>query len=113
MDGDFFRELTWGDLVVWAGKDIVTVGRNFQLEGRVKKISTTDTGGLLAWVDEEDLYVTRVESDSAEIISECTCNQNENPCAHAIALIIEFIVCLKRNMNIPTAKSNDRRFFLL
>ena len=113
MSTDFFRELTWGDLFVWAGKDIVTIGRKFQVEGRVKKLSTTNTGGLLAWVDEEDLYVTRIESDSAEMISECTCSQNENPCTHAIAVIIEYIVCIKRNMNVPAAKSNDRRFFLL
>lgn len=113
MDADLFRKLTWGDLIAWAGKDTVPIGREIQAEGRVKKLSTTSTGGLLAWVVEEDLYVTRIECDNSEMISECTCNQNENPCAHAIAIIIEYIVCLKRNLKVPSAQSNDRRFFLL
>ena len=110
---DFFRELTWGDLIVWAGKEAVALGRKIQLENRVQKLSVMQNGGLLAWVEEEDLYVTKVESDGADVISECTCNQIEDPCVHAIAVIIEYIVCLKRNIDVPYTKLNDRRLFLL
>jgi len=110
---DLFRELTWGDLIVWAGKDVVSTGREIQADGHVKKLSLTQTGSLLAWVDEDDLYVTRVENDGGELISDCTCSQTNEPCVHAIAVIIEYIVCLKRKIAVPFAKSNDRRFFLL
>ena len=113
MRTDLFRDLTWGDLIVWAGKDIVNSGRKVQFEGRVKKLSITPTEGLIAWVDAEDLYATRVEYDGSELVSDCTCNQIDITCSHSIAVIIDYIVLLKKKLTIPYAKSNDRRFFLL
>jgi uncharacterized Zn finger protein len=110
---DFFRELTWADLIVWAGKDIVTSGRKIQLENRVKQLSMTQTNGLLAWVEVDDVYATRVEFDGTEFISECSCNPVEHTCDHSIAVIIDYIICIKRKIMIPTAKPNDRRYFLL
>jgi uncharacterized Zn finger protein len=110
---EVFRELTWGDLIAWAGKDIVASGRKIQLENRVKQLSMTQTAGLLAWVEVDDLYATRVEFDGAEFFSECTCSPVGNTCDHSIAVIVDYIICLKRKITIPAAKSNDRRFFLL
>jgi uncharacterized Zn finger protein len=110
---EFFKDLTWGDLIVWAGKDIVTAGRRIQSENRVKQLSLTQTNGLIAWVETDDVYATHVEFDGAEFFSECSCNPVEHTCDHSIAMIIEYIICLKRNTAIPKAKPNDRRFFLL
>jgi uncharacterized Zn finger protein len=110
---EFFKDLTWGDLIVWAGKEIVAVGRKIQSENRVKQLSMTQTEGLLAWVEVEDVYATRVEYDGAEFSSECSCNPVEHTCDHSIAVIIDYIICLKRKIVIPRAKPNDRRFFLL
>ena len=108
-----FRELTWVDLTLWAGKRIVSDGRECFLRKEVTQICLTESGGILAWVEAEEPFATRVEYDEGELYSECTCNPIENTCAHAIAVIIEFIVHLKKNIHIPYAQSNDRRFFLL
>jgi uncharacterized Zn finger protein len=110
---EFFKELTWGDLIAWAGKDTVTAGRKIQIEGRVKQLSITHTDGLLAWVEDEDLYATRVEHDGKEFFSECSCNPIKITCDHSIAVIIEYIISLKRKITVPKAIKTDRRFFLL
>jgi len=108
-----FRELTWVDLTLWAGKKIVSDGRECFRRKEVKQISLTESDDILAWVEAEELFATRVEYSEGELYSECTCQPVENTCPHAIAVIIEFIVHLKKNIHIPYAKSNDRRFFLL
>ncbi len=108
-----FRELTWVDLTLWAGKKIVSDGKECYQRKEVREISLTKTGGILAWVDAEELFATLVEYDDGELYSECTCHPVENTCMHSIAVIIEFIVHLKKKLEIPEAKSNDRRFYLL
>ncbi|MCK5784305.1 MAG: hypothetical protein KAH06_07650 [Desulfobacterales bacterium] len=108
-----FRELTWVDLTLWAGKKIVSDGRECFQRKEVSHLSLTKTGGILAWVEAEERFATRVEYDDGELYSECTCHPIENTCIHAIAVIIEFIVHLKKKIDIPQAESNDRRFFLL
>jgi len=108
-----FRELTWVDLTLWAGKKIVSDGRECYQRKEVRQLSLTKTGGILAWVESEELFATLVEFVDGEFYSECTCNPIENTCMHSIAVIIEFIVHLKKKTDIPHAESNDRRFFLL
>ncbi len=108
-----FRELTWLDLTFWAGKEIVADGRDCFLRKEVTQVSVTESNGILAWVASEELFATLVEYEHGELYSECTCQPIENTCVHAIAVIIELIVHLKKNISIPRAKSNDRRFYLL
>ncbi len=108
-----FRELTWVDLMLWAGKKIVADGWECYQRKQVRHLSLTKTGGILAWVEAEELFATRVEYDDGELYSDCTCQPIENTCIHSIAVIIEFIVHLKKKIDIPQAESNDRRFFLL
>lgn len=108
-----FRELTWVDLTLWAGKKIVADGRECFLRKEVKQISLTDSNGILAWVEAEELFATLVEYDEGELYSECSCNPIEHTCIHAIAVIIEFINHLKKNVYIPRVKTGDRRLFLL
>lgn len=108
-----FRELTWVELTLWAGKKIVSEGRECYQRKEVRQLSLIETGGILAWVEAEELFATRVEYDQGDFYSECTCNPIENTCMHSIAVILEFIVHLKKKIDLPLAKSNDERFFLL
>lgn len=108
-----FRELTWGDLTLWAGKKTVSGGRECFQKNEVTQLAMTKKGGILAWVEAEELFATLVEYEDGELYSECTCNPIENTCIHAIAVIIEYIVHLKKKIAIPVANANDRRFFLL
>ncbi|PIP38613.1 MAG: hypothetical protein COX19_11740 [Desulfobacterales bacterium CG23_combo_of_CG06-09_8_20_14_all_51_8] len=110
---DGFRELTWADLNLWAGKNIVSQGRDCYLRKEVRELAMTPSGSILAWVEAEELFATQVEYADGELYSECTCQPVENTCIHAIAVIIEFIVHLKKKIDVPMAPSNDRRFFLL
>ncbi len=113
LSAGYFRELTWGDLLLWAGKAAVSEGRKCQRNREIKQLAFTKTGGLLAWVEAEELFATRVEYDGIEMVATCSCNPIHNPCGHAVAVIIEYIFCLKREVLIPRARQNDERFFLL
>jgi len=113
QSGNQFSELTWSDLILWAGKKIVQEGQKCQQGGNVKQLALTENGGILAWVEAEEIFSTRVEYNADEIIADCSCNSVEHTCAHAIAVIIEYIAHLKRNISIPDAEKNDRRLFLL
>jgi len=108
-----FRELKWVELTLWEGKKSVSEGRECYQRKEVRQLSLIKTGGILAWVEAEELFATRVEYDQGDFYSECTCNPIENTCMHSIAVIIEFIVHLKKKIDLPLAKSNDERFFLL
>jgi len=108
-----FKKLTWDDLIARAGKKVVFDGRKFQQRGHVKELSLIKNEGLLAWVKSEEIFASKVIYDGVEITSECTCNQLDQLCAHAIAVIIEYILCLKKNVSVPYTKSNDQRLFLL
>ena len=108
-----FSELTWSDLILWGGKKTVQEGQKCQQEGNVKQLVRTKTGGILAWVEAEEIFSTRVEYNADEITTDCSCNSAEHACAHAVAVIIEYIAHLKRNISIPDAEKNDRRLFLL
>jgi len=108
-----FKELTWIDLMVWTDKKTVAAGRKCYQRNQVHKVTVTGTRGLLAWVKSEELFATRVEYNDGDLSSECTCNPIEENCFHSIAVIIEYIVQLKKNYEFPVAKSNDPRFFLL
>lgn len=108
-----FSALSWNDLILWAGKKKVQEGLRSHQKGNVKQLALTDSGGLIAWVEEEETFSTRVEYSADELSSECSCNSDEHSCFHAIAVIIECIAQLKRQGSIPNAKKNDQRFFLL
>ena len=108
-----FRELTWVDLMLWTDKKTVADGRAFFQKKKVRQLAMTVTGGILAWVDAEEPFATRVEYNEGDLIAECTCQPVENACIHAIAVIIEYISHLKKQVDVPVAPSNDERFHLL
>lgn len=113
IQADGFRELTWADLTLWAGQKIVAKGRESYLRKDVRDLAITPSGAILAWVMAEEPFATQVEYADGELYSECSCHPVENTCVHAVAVIIEFIVHLKKKIDVPVTEPNDRRFFLL
>ncbi len=111
---DICRELTWGQLAAWSNKTAVIEGRKIQQKGAVNTLMKTSKGeGLLAWVEVEEPFAVLIEMEYGELFSQCSCNPIINPCEHAVAVIIEFIVHLKRNNPIPLAAPNDPRLYLV
>ncbi|MBS3757980.1 MAG: SWIM zinc finger family protein [Desulfobacterales bacterium] len=111
---DVCRELTWGQLVAWSNKSAVLEGRKLQQKGAVKKLMRASKGeGLLAWVEVEEPFAVLVEMEYGEFFAKCSCNPIIYPCEHAVAVIIQYIVYLKRNSPVPEAKPNDPRLYLV
>ncbi|RJP86098.1 MAG: hypothetical protein C4518_14745 [Desulfobacteraceae bacterium] len=108
-----FKELTWVDLMLWTNKRTVAAGKTFFQTKKVRQLAMTRTGGILAWVDAEEPFATRVEYNEGDLIAECTCQPLGNACIHAIAVIIEYIAHLKKQLDVPVAPPNDERFYLL
>ncbi|MFW5909120.1 MAG: SWIM zinc finger family protein [Desulfosalsimonas sp.] len=109
---DLFRELTWGDLTVWVGREAVNLGTSLQKDGAVDHLVKTPDGGLLAWVRAEEVFASHVGFEHGDLFCRCAC-QSGSACEHAIAVILEYIACLKKNMSVPVAASNDQRFHLV
>lgn len=111
---DICRELTWGQLTAWSNKSAVLKGRRLQQQGAVSELSKTSHGsGLLAWVTEEEPFAVLVELEEGDLFAQCGCNPIITPCAHAVAVIIDYIVHLKRGETIPVAGRNDPRLYLI
>ncbi|MFP3981226.1 MAG: SWIM zinc finger domain-containing protein [Desulfobacterales bacterium] len=109
---DPFRELTWGDLTVWVGQAAVAAGRRLQKNGAVRRLVKTPDGGLLAWVQAEETFAAHVGFEDEELYCRCACH-SEEACEHGIAVILEYIAHLKKNVPVPITASNDQRFYLL
>ncbi len=109
--GDPFRNLTWGDLTLWVGKPAVAQGRTQQKAGAVRQLNKTETGALIAWVHDEEDFATLVEIEQGDLFGQCTCQADG--CEHMVAVLIEYIANLRRNIVLPVTGSKDPRFFLL
>lgn len=55
-----FADLTWNEIIDWAGKKIASRGRSYQRNGHVSHLAETDDGALIAWVDGAHRYATKV-----------------------------------------------------
>jgi uncharacterized Zn finger protein len=108
-----FADLTWNDLEEWAGSKIVSRGKSYQHQGRVRDLAVTEDHGLIAWVDGTQRYATKVimEDDGLpEAI--CTCPFELN-CKHAVAVVIEYLKRIEDNRSIPEASRGDTRLEML
>lgn len=104
-----FISLSWNDLTEWAGSKIVSRGKSYQTYGRVKDISRFSDSDLIAWVEGTKRYVTRVRMENGNLSSSCTCPYGYR-CKHAVAVILEYLDCLKKNVPVPQIAQYDSRF---
>jgi uncharacterized Zn finger protein len=105
---DSFAELTWEDLRQWAGEKILSRGRSYQRNGCVKELARSANGGLFAWVTGSERYATHVRLEQGELVAECACPFGYR-CKHAVAVVLEYLECLKRRQAVPLAKEDDPR----
>jgi uncharacterized Zn finger protein len=109
---ELFAALNWDDLEQWAGGRVLSRGQGYQRSHRVKELAQTRTGALVAWVQGGQRYATEVDFEDGELISVCTCPYGNN-CKHAVAVVLEYLDHLKKNLEIPQITGQDPRIALL
>ena len=108
MKKDSYADLTWEDLEHWAGTTIVSRGRTYQRNSSVSDLGITPEGALIAYVLGSTRYVTQVAIQEEDLTSECTCPYWAN-CKHAVAVVLEYLMCLKNDVAVPQISQTDPR----
>lgn len=110
---DRFADLTWIDIEEWAGRKIVSRGKNYQRQGLVSDLAVTDDGNLIAWVNGTWRYATRVFIDQDGLPdSICTCPYAID-CKHGVAVVLEYLKRVEDKRRVPKVKQDDDRLKLL
>jgi uncharacterized Zn finger protein len=109
---DCFKGLTWEDLEQWAGSTIVSRGKGYQRDRHVRELAKTPGGGLIAWVAGTRTYATRVGFEEGALSSTCSCPYWDT-CKHAVAVVLEYLKCLKTDRKVPQVNKDDKRVLLL
>ncbi|MDI6809696.1 MAG: SWIM zinc finger family protein [Candidatus Eisenbacteria bacterium] len=78
----------------------------------MKELAQTEAGGIVAWVHGGQRYATMVDFEDGELISACTCPYG-GTCKHAVAVAIEYLDYLKKNIEVPQIREKDQRIVLL
>ena len=112
MKKDPYADLTWEDLEDWAGTTIVGRGRTYQRNNSVSDLGITPEGTLIAYVLGSARYVTQVAIQDGDLTSECTCPYWTN-CKHAVAVVLEYLMCLKNDVAVPEILQTDARLDML
>ncbi len=112
MEKDPYAGLTWEDLEDWAGTTIVSRGRTYQRNSSVSDLGITPEGALIAYVLGSTRYVTQVVIQDGDLTSECTCPYWTN-CKHAVAVVLEYLMCLKNDVAVPEILQTDARLDML
>lgn len=108
-----FADLTWNDLEEWAGSKIISRGKSYQRQGRVRDLAVTEDVGLIAWVDGSERYATKVVmEDDGLPESFCTCPY-EFDCKHGVAVVIDYLKRVESHQPIPKARQDDARLKLV
>lgn len=105
-------DVTLEQLLAWAGEAIFQRGQTYQLRGRVRELSATAEGGLVAWVQGSKRYATQVFLRTDQLVSDCTCAYG-SPCKHAVALALAYLVHSEQAQPLPVVAANDPRLVLL
>ena len=108
MEKDAYADLTWEDLEDWAGTTIVSRGRTYQRNSSVSDLGITPEGALIAYVLGSTRYVTQVAIQDGDLTSECTCPY-WTTCKHAVAVVLEYLMCLKNDVAVPEIPQTDPR----
>ena len=112
MEKDSYTDLTWEDLEDWAGTTIVSRGRTYQRNSSVSDLGITPEGALIAYVLGSTRYVTQVAIHDGDLTSACTCPYWAS-CKHAVAVVLEYLTCLKNNVEVPQIPQTDSRLDML
>ncbi|MFH2057597.1 MAG: SWIM zinc finger family protein [Pseudomonadota bacterium] len=68
---------------------------------------------MIAWVSGTKRYATTIEIIDGEYLdSYCTCPYAIN-CKHGVAVVLEYLECLKKNQEVPVCRDEDERLYLL
>lgn len=112
MKKDPYADLTWENIEDWAGTTIVSRGRTYQRNSSVSDLGITPEGTLIAYVQGSVRYVTQVAIQDGHLTSECTCPYWAN-CKHAVAVVLEYLTCLKNGVAVPEISQTDPRLNML
>ncbi len=109
-----FADLTWNEIIEWAGKRIASRGRSYQQNGHVSHLAESNDGALIAWVNGTRRYATKVfiYAQSGLLGSKCSCPYEFN-CKHGVATVLEYQKQLEMRGNIPEVRQNDERLRIL
>jgi uncharacterized Zn finger protein len=109
---DDFKELTWEDLEEWAGSTIVSRGKSYQRNRHVRGLAKTPGGRLVAWVEGTRTYATRVDFEDEALSSTCSCPYWDT-CKHGVAVVLDYLDCLKNGVVVPKVTEEDERIRML
>ncbi len=112
MEKDAYADFTWEDLEHWAGTTIVSRGRTYQRNNSVSDLGITPEGTLIAYVLGSTRYVTQVAIQDGDLTSKCTCPY-WTTCKHAVAVVLEYLMCLKNDGAVPQIPQTDSRLDIL
>ncbi len=112
MEKDPYTDLTWEDLEDWAGATILSRGRTYQRNSSVSDLGIIPEGALIAYVLGSTRYVTQVAIQDGDLTSECTCPY-WTTCKHAVAVVLEYLMCLKNDVTVPQIPQTDSRLDIL
>lgn len=101
-----FEELTWNDLQSWAGEKATAKGIKYQEEGKVKEISFTPKGNLVARVEGSKEYFTEVSLVNGKLNSLCTCSVGFD-CKHGVAALLDYLEHVELGEEIPVIAEED------
>ncbi|MBI4685617.1 MAG: SWIM zinc finger domain-containing protein [Nitrospirae bacterium] len=107
-----FQDISWFDLESWAGSRIVSRGKSYQRSKHVRDLAITESGEIIAWVKGSTTYATKVSLDKDGLSSACTCPYS-HACKHAVAVILEYLDCIKNGRNVLNAGKDDERLSLV
>ncbi|ARN57192.1 SWIM zinc finger family protein [Sedimentisphaera salicampi] len=107
---DRFLELTWNDLIAWAGTKIVSRGEGYK--SKVSELAAFQSG-LIATVRGTFVYSVHVKIDKdGDLESECSCPYAVN-CKHGVAAVLKYIEMHEKGIEVPEAKEYDPRLLLI
>ncbi|MDO8871950.1 MAG: SWIM zinc finger family protein [Methanoregula sp.] len=108
---DPFLNLESKNLIDWAGTKNLSLGRQYQTEGRVHELARSKNGAIVAFVNGTEQYTTVVYFEKG-MKSICTCPVG-SCCKHAVAVILEYLARVDDNRPIPDLAANDSRVSLI
>jgi uncharacterized Zn finger protein len=105
-------DVTIAQLRAWAGEATFNRGQSYMLRGRVRDLSATPDGALVAWVQGSKRYATRVFLHADQIVSGCTCHYGSS-CKHAVAVALAYLTRTEQAKSLPVVPASDPRLVLL